>query len=45
MKLSKRQLNEMVKMSSITKEARSFNQSKFNTLTRRTQRNNKLNTI
>jgi len=43
MKLSKRQLNESIKMSSLTKGARKFNSSKFETLNRKKQRNNKLN--
>ena len=45
MKLSRRQLNEMNKMSSLTRETKTFNQSKHNTIARREQRNNKLNTI
>ena len=45
MKLSKRQLNESIKMNSLTKGARQFNPAKFETLNRKTQRNNKYNTI
>ena len=45
MKLSKRQLNESIKMSSLTKGARTFNQSKYNTISRRNERNSKLNLI
>ena len=43
MKLSKRQLNESIKMSSLTKGARKFNSAKFETLNRKKQRNTKLN--
>jgi hypothetical protein len=45
MKLSKRQLNESIKMNSLTKGAREFNSAKFETLARRSERNNKYNTI
>lgn len=45
MKLSKRQLNESIKMSSLTKGARKFNASKYETLNRRNERNSKLNLI
>jgi len=45
MKLSKRQLNESIKMNALTKGARKFNSAKFETLNRRSERNNKYNTI
>jgi len=45
MKLSKRQLNESIKMSSLTKGARKFNSAKFETLNRKKQRNNKYNLV
>ena len=45
MKLSKRQLNESIKMNSLTKGARKFNPSKFETLNRKKQRNNKYNLV
>jgi len=45
MKLSKRQLNESIKMSSLTKGARRFNSAKFETLNRKKQRKNKYNLV